>query len=127
MVNVDGTNPRQLTSWGLAPEHPTWSPDGKLIIFNDASFNPFPIESIWTIKPDGSDQHVLYQGTQHTGGVKPWFSPDGKKILFTCVTYGRVRNEDLCIMNADGTGIVYITNTPGVFENIPSWGTAPLQ
>lgn len=129
VVNADGTNPRQLTSWGLAPEHPTWSPDGKLIIFNDASFNPFPIESIWIMKPDGTDRHVLYQGTQHTGGVKPWFSPDGKKILFTCVTYGRAHthNEDLCIMNADGTDVVDITNTPGVFENIPSWGTAPLQ
>ena len=129
VVNGDGTNPVQLTSWGLAPEHPTWSPDGKVIIFNDASFEPFPIESIWTMKFDGTDRHVLYQGTQHASAVKPWFSPDGKKILFSCGTYGRAHThtEDLCIMNADGTGIVKITDTPGVFENIPSWGTAPLQ
>ena len=29
-------------------------------------------------------------------------------------------------MNANGTGLVDITNTPGVDENVPSWGTAPL-
>jgi len=126
VVNADGTNPRQLTPWGLAAEHPTWSPDGKLIIFNDASWNPYPIESIWIMKPDGTDRHVLYQGTERTGHVKPWFSPDGTKILFACGGF-RPYNGDLCIMNADGTGVVNITNSPGILEGIPSWGTAPLQ
>ena len=28
-------------------------------------------------------------------------------------------------MNADGTGVVDVTNTPDMFENHPSWGTAP--
>ena len=52
---------------------------------------------------------------------------DGTKILFSCVTYGQAFIEDLCVMNADGTGVVDITNTPGVLENFPSWGTAPLE
>jgi hypothetical protein len=30
-------------------------------------------------------------------------------------------------MNADGTGVVDITNTPDAFENYPSWGTSPTQ
>jgi Tol biopolymer transport system component len=127
VVNADGTAPRQLTSWGLAAEHPIWSPDGQAIIFNDAAFKQIPNETIWTMQPDGTDRHVLYQGTHHTGGVKPQFSPDGSKILFVCVTYGRALNEDLCTMNVDGTRVVNITNTPGIFENVPSWGTAPLQ
>jgi Tol biopolymer transport system component len=59
--------------------------------------------------------------------VKPQFSPDGTKILFSCGTYGQAFNEDLCVMNADGSGVVDITNTPGVLENFPSWGTAPLE
>jgi len=127
VVNADGTNPRQLTSWGLAPEHPTWSPDGQWITFNDAANKPGAELTIYTMHPDGTDRHVLYQGTAHTGGVKPQFSPDGTKILFVCVTLGRAYNEDLCVMNADGSGVVDITNTPGVLENIPSWGTAPLE
>jgi len=127
VVNADGTNPRQLTSWGLAPEHPTWSPDGQWILFNDAASKPGLEETIYTMHPDGTDRHVVYQGTAHTGGVKPQFSPDGTKILFSCVTYGQAFNEDLCVMNADGSGVVDITNTPGVLENFPSWGTAPLE
>jgi len=102
VMSADGTNPRQLTSWGLAPEHPTWSPDGQWILFNDAASKPGAEETIYTMHPDGTDRHVVYQGTAHTGGVKPQFSPDG-------------------------SGVVDITNTPGVLENFPSWGTAPLE
>jgi Tol biopolymer transport system component len=62
--------------------------------------------------------------------VKPQFSPDGTKILFACVTYGSAfgngHTADICTMNANGTGVVDITNTPGVDENVPSWGTTPL-
>lgn len=129
-VRVDGTGPRQLTSWGLAEEHPTWSPDGARIIFNDAASNPGAHETIWSMRADGTDRHVVYQGTSSTGGVKPQYSPDGRKILFACITYGsafgRGHTEDICTMNADGTGVVDVTNTPE-YENQPAWGSAPLQ
>jgi Tol biopolymer transport system component len=131
VVKTDGTGLRQLTSDGLAPEHPTWSPDGRWITFNDASYKPGVQESVWVMRPDGTDRHVVFQGTSNSGGVKPQFSPDGRKILFTCVTYGSAfgngAREDVCIMNADGTGIVDVTNTPDEFENQPGWGTAPLR
>ena len=130
VVRTDGTGLRQLTSWGLAPEHPTWSPDGRLIVFNDASFKPGVQESIWVMRPDGTNRHIVYQGTANTGGVKPQFSPDGTKILFGCVDYdsafGNGARLDICTMNADGTGVVDITNTPDAFENHPGWGTSPL-
>jgi Tol biopolymer transport system component len=131
VVAADGTGARQVTSNGLAPEHPTWSPDGRWIVFNDASFKPGAQETIWLMRADGTDRQVLYQGTQHTGGVKPQFSPDGTQILFTCVTYGSAfgagHTEDLCTMDADGTHVVDITHTLDAFENWPSWGTAPVS
>jgi hypothetical protein len=34
-------------------------------------------------------------------------------------------NEDICVMNADGSNEVNLTKSPGVFENWPSWGPAP--
>ena len=130
VVGANGTGVRKLTPWGLAEEHPTWSPDGHRIIFNDASFEPGAHETIWAMRPDGTDRHVVYQGTKNTGGVKPQFSPDGTKILFACVKYGtafgNIRSIDICTMNADGTGVLDITNTTDVPENQPGWGTSPL-
>jgi hypothetical protein len=38
---------------------------------------------------------------------------------------GKPYNEDICVMNADGTVIVDLTNTPDKNENWPSWGPAP--
>jgi Tol biopolymer transport system component len=129
-VRTDGTDLRQLTSMGLAPEHPTWSPNGRWIVFNDASYKPGMHETIWVMRADGSDRHVVYQGTSNTGGVKPHFSPDGRKIVFACISYGsafgRGATGDICTINADGTGLTDITNTPSDFENHPTWGTAPL-
>ena len=33
-------------------------------------------------------------------------------------------NEDICVMDADGSNVVSLTNTPEIFENWPSWGPA---
>jgi TolB protein len=131
VVGVDGTGTHQLTSWGLAAEHPAWSPDGQWIVLNDASSKAGVANySIFTMRPDGTNRHVVYQGTSNTGGVKPQFSPDGTKILFSCATFGIAldnrHTEDICTIDADGTDLVDITNTPGTDENVPGWGTAPL-
>jgi Tol biopolymer transport system component len=129
-VRADGTHPMQLTPYGMAAEHPTWSPDGRWIVFNDGSSSAGTHETIWIMRADGADRHVLYQGTRHTGGVKPQISPDGTRVLFMCVRYGtafgNVVSEDICTMNMDGTDVVNITNTPDVKENWPAWGSAPL-
>jgi len=135
VADIDGSGERRLTSWGLGAEHPTWSPDGRWITFNDASgkqvdYSPHADklvsgsnESIYLIRPDGGNQHVIYQGTSNTGGVKPIFSPSGSRILFASVDYKhRIFGVDLCVMRADGTQAVDITNTPGLFENFRSWG-----
>ena len=67
------------------------------------------------------------------GAHKPWYSPDGTRILFMCENQGTLTeppedfNEDLCTVEADGSGIVNITNTPDVMENWPSWGPLPRR
>lgn len=51
-VNIDGTNPKQLTHTG--GEDPSWSPDGKWIIFSDGSTGGLSI-----MRSDGSDRRKI--------------------------------------------------------------------
>ena len=81
------------------------------------------------MRPNGEERHTIVPASEGFGGHKPWFSPDGTRILFMCENQGTLRrpppdyNQDLCVMEADGDNIANITNTPGVQENYPAWGT----
>jgi len=33
-------------------------------------------------------------------------------------------NQDICVMDANGSNVVHIIDAPNVFENFPSWGPA---
>ena len=49
--------------------------------------------------------------------VLPAWSPDGKKIAFVS---GRDGNNEIYVMNADGTGVTRLTKDPG--EDLdPTW------
>ena len=136
IVRAKGGRVRRLTPWrdypdqptprDRYPEHPTWSPDSRWILFNLA-----PDGTIQAMRPNGRDRHTILKATEGFGAHKPWYSPDGTRILFMCEKQGTLpkppkdHNEDICVMNADGSNIVNLTNTPKIFENWPSWGPAP--
>jgi Tol biopolymer transport system component len=76
------------------------------------------------MRPDGTDQHLLYNGRANLPAFKPQFSPDGKEILFGCFS-PITGSNDICVMNADGSSVIDIISTPDLSENYPSWGVAP--
>ena len=125
IVGTRGHRVRQLTPWRLNSEHPTWSPDSRWIIFDNA-----PDGTIQVIRSDGHNRHTIVPARARFGGHKPWFSPDGSKILFMCENQGTLTrppadyNEDICVMHADGSHIVMVVSTPSTLENYPSWGPA---
>lgn len=126
VVNADGSNLQQLTAWGIAEEHPSWSPDSQWIVFNVAKESGHPTGSnlgIYLMRSDGTNQHLLYNGRENLPTHKANFSPDGKKILFGCWSFTNQSN-DICVMDANGTNVVDIISTPGLDENFPSWGVA---
>jgi dipeptidyl aminopeptidase/acylaminoacyl peptidase len=48
------------------------------------------------------------------------WSPDGTKILFAA-SVGGAATDDIWVVNADGTGLVNLTNTPNTSETYPAW------
>ena len=69
---------------------------------------------IHVVNPDGSDLQRLTTGV---GGWEPTWSPDRSKILFT--SGGSEADEEVYVMDADGSNIVRLTNTPG--DSTSSW------
>lgn len=82
IVNVDGSNLRQITDLGNANWAPYFHPDGERILFssNHASERGFPF-NIYMINKDGSNlKQVTFDNTFDSF---PMFSYDGKKVVFS--------------------------------------------
>jgi Tol biopolymer transport system component len=82
VANADGSEPKQITSFGCASFAPQFTPDGKRIIF---SSNKNKCDSrefeLFLIDVDGQK---LEQVTSFGGFTSfPEFSPDGKQLVFT--------------------------------------------
>ena len=81
IADADGKNPRQITNYGCASFAPSFTPDGKKIIFssnkNECDSRHF---ELFLINVDGTG---LEQVTSF-GGFTSFaeFSPDGKKLVF---------------------------------------------
>lgn len=81
VADADGKNSRQVTNFGCASFAPTFTPDGRKILF---ASNKHQCDSryfeLYLMNADGSD---LKQVT-HFGGFTsfPEFSPDGKTLVF---------------------------------------------
>jgi TolB protein len=129
VVKADGSGLRQLTPDGLgAGGNPTWSPDGRLIAFNN-EVQPSGATSslqIYVVHPDGSGLRRITNPTDGDLSFGPVWSPDSTKLLFSRIhgTNGKWQ-WDLWIANADGTGLTQVTNTPEP-EDAAGWGTHPL-
>lgn len=94
VINADGTDQHQLTTKSHILEAPSWSPDGKQIVFAENANPP----GLFVVNADGTGLHQLTSFWDRN----PAWSPDGRFIAFA-----RGNNDGVyCIwvMNADGSG-----------------------
>ena len=82
VANADGSNARQVTSYGQANWAPTYMPDSKRIIFasNHEYKRGFPF-NLYTINEDGTNLQKISRDKGFD--AFPMFSPNGKKIVFS--------------------------------------------
>jgi Tol biopolymer transport system component len=133
-AQTDGTG---LTAITISPPDvvdfaPVYSPDGREIAFVSIGRGGVLI-AVYLMNADGSDIHQLTPSW--IGGDCPNWSPDGEKIAFSsngCVGdhgVGFVLNEELWVINRNGTGLTRLTHTNGDWhgylksphDTVPSW------
>jgi Tol biopolymer transport system component len=81
IMNADGSNQRQITHLGGANFGPSWTPDGKRIVFSSNYKNPRSGNfDLYLIDRDGGNLEQLTFDESFDGF--PMFSPDGTKLVW---------------------------------------------
>ncbi|GGE96720.1 LpqB family beta-propeller domain-containing protein [Mycetocola zhadangensis] len=73
---------------------------------------------------DGSDPVQLTTG-DNTGFMPAW-SPDGTRLAFASAV-DQEHYGDICVINADGTGLRNLTNSADTAEYVPTWSPDGTQ
>jgi len=136
VVESNGNGLRQITPDGIALDFcsGSWSPRGNEIVFS-AHVPDFDYRSsIWVVHADGTGLRQipvpgcggLRSNPASIGCQKPVWSPDGLKIMFE--RHFLIPNDhfDLYTVNADGSGLFQVTDTPNLDEGGGDWGTHPV-
>jgi Tol biopolymer transport system component len=82
IMNADGSDQRQITHLGAASFGPSWTPDGRKIIFSsnhhtDPKLGNF---DLFLVNPDGTGLEQVTTAPTFDGF--PMFSPDGRKLVW---------------------------------------------
>ena len=80
-MRSDGSEVQQITHLGGFSGDPSWSPNGRHLVFEHASFGQC-CTNIWRINPDGAGLHELTTFSMETRAAEPEYSPDGRWIAF---------------------------------------------
>ncbi|MEM4325815.1 MAG: hypothetical protein QXU40_00755, partial [Candidatus Pacearchaeota archaeon] len=125
LMNFDGTNQRELILGNrFNPyDYASWSYDGQKIVYSTQALGDEDY-SIYIANKDGSNRRgvVSYAALNNYAAFNPHISPDGSKIVFEAPNIEEYSplNQEIYIINVDGTGLRNLTNDPAIDAN-PWW------
>ena len=81
VMNADGSDQRQITRLGGANFGPSWTPDGRRIVFSSNYKNPRSRNfELYLVNVDGSGLEQVTSHDEFDGF--PMFSPDGRRLIW---------------------------------------------
>jgi Tol biopolymer transport system component len=81
VMNADGSDQRQITNLGGANFGPSWTPDGRRIVFSSNYRNPRSRNfEIYIVNLDGTGLEQITSHEEFDGF--PMFSPDGRRFIW---------------------------------------------
>ena len=124
VMDANGGNQQRLTENRHIDSQPSWSPDGKRIVFvsdrDGHVVHGIPTYEIYVMDADGRNQQRITENPDRDS--QPSWSPDGKWIVFAS-DRDRERgdhNYDIYVMDVNGGNPQNLTNNPEE-DRDPSW------
>jgi Tol biopolymer transport system component len=99
MMNLDGTNARQISRDNVDAQNPTATPDGDLVVYNSRHGDKF---GLWKIRADGTGAIRLIEGEL----LWPQISPDGRYVSYAIVL-GKCLTAIRVVRIADGQQVAF--------------------
>lgn len=124
IMRDDGTDVRQITSDTMNERYPTWSPDGKKILYQSQRDGALPgpaffrYTDLFVLHLDGSRVYNLTATPTKHERAGTW-SPDGKTIAYT---RSDSTGTQIFLVNADGTNPRPLrSRDPNFVDEAPAW------
>ena len=117
-VDLEDYKIERLTENDVDDARPSWSPDGKQIVY----LSGYPDTNLIVMNADGSSAKALTEGLKISLEVQPQWSPDGTQIAFVVngKRVGTSPTSEVYLINADGSGLRQLTETGGATFD-PRW------
>jgi Tol biopolymer transport system component len=117
VMNADGTDPVQITDSKAPIYYADWSPDGERLVFVYGQGKSH--SDLYIVNKDGDATSVVRLTSDTGWDDRPSFSPDGQQVVYHS-NKGGDEDNDLWIINADGSGDVQLTDDK-YNDHYPDW------